>query len=361
MLVTTALLLCGWFLWRTWSVLLPFQIGLVLAYIVLPLVNWLERYMPRWAAILSVYLGGILLLVGFFAYVVPPLTNQINRFIGEFPSLQEIQEHTDALIDQYERTLQAVPPSVQESIYEATDQVLERLQSNMTTYVQNAGTFLFTSVLQVVNTVTFILGFVIVPFWLFYVLKDQRAGFRVLNRMLPEQARADFWAILRIIDRVFSSYIRGQLFLGIVVGTMAGIGLFILGLFGLEVDFILILAIIAGITELIPFIGPVLGAIPAVVLGFFDSPTTGVAVIILYIGIQQIENNLLVPRIVGGSVGIHPAILMVLLVMLGQVFGLLGIILSAPIAAVLRDIFIYTHGRLSDPPRPAGLLPEQPG
>jgi predicted PurR-regulated permease PerM len=121
----------------------------------------------------------------------------------------------------------------------------------------------------------------------------------------------------------------------------------------------LLLAIIAGTTELIPIIGPVIGAIPAITLGFFDSVTTGVAVTILYVAIQQLENNFLVPRIVGESVGIHPAILMVLLVVLGQAFGLIGIILSAPLAAVVRDTFIYVNGRLSDPPRPAGLLPER--
>ena len=106
-------------------------------------------------------------------------------------------------------------------------------------------------------------------------------------------------------------------------------------------------------------IGPIIGAVPAVILGFVDSPTTGIAVLILYIAIQQLENNFLVPRIVGDSVGLHPAILMVLLVVCSQVFGLAGAILSAPMGAISRDVFSYLYGRLSEPPQPAGLLPER--
>jgi hypothetical protein len=120
---------------------------------------------------------------------------------------------------------------------------------------------------------------------------------------------------------------------------------------------VLILAVIAGVTELIPLIGPVLGSIPAIILGFTDSPTTGFAVLALYIAIQQLENNFLVPRIVGDSVGLHAAVLMVLLVVCSQVFGLLGAILSAPMGAVFRDVFQYLYGRLSEPPTPPGFMP----
>lgn len=359
LLIAVTLYGVGWFLWKTWSVLLPFQIGLVLAYMVLPLVNGLNRRMPRWSAILTVYLGGLVVFIGFFAYIVPPLISQINQLIGIVRSVQfdQIGEQINQLLAEYRAN---VPEAVRLPLEQGFEQAIERLQSNLTTYVQEFGTLLLASLFQVVNTVTFVLGFLIVPFWLFYVLKDERAGFTAVNNMLPEPIRPDFWAILRIIDRVFSSYIRGQLLLGLVIGVVAGVGLFILRLFGLDVDSILLLAVVAGITELIPIIGPVIGAIPAIILGFFDSPTTGIAVAILYVAIQQVENNFLVPRIVGESVGIHPAILMVVLVVLGQSFGLIGIILSAPLAAVIRDIFIYVHGRLSDPPRPAGLLPERP-
>jgi predicted PurR-regulated permease PerM len=114
----------------------------------------------------------------------------------------------------------------------------------------------------------------------------------------------------------------------------------------------MLLAIIAGITELIPIIGPIIGAIPGVIIGFTVSPATGLAVLLAYVVVQQLENNLLVPRIIGESVGIHPAILTVVLIAMGQVFGLLGVVLAAPLSAVARDLFVYTYRRLD------GLSPE---
>jgi predicted PurR-regulated permease PerM len=125
------------------------------------------------------------------------------------------------------------------------------------------------------------------------------------------------------------------------------VGLLILGLLGFRIPYILLLAILAGVTELIPIIGPIVGAIPAVLLGFTVSPGAGLAALALYVVVQQIENNVLVPRIVGESIGIHPAVLSVVLIAMGQVFGIIGIILSAPVAAIARDLFVYVYQRLS--------------
>lgn len=360
-LVATALYAVGSLLWNARSVLTPFIFGVILAYLFLPLVNRLEQRMPRWAAILVVYVAAIGLVVTFFAYIVPPLVGQIRQLINAFPSIREIQAQLNLLLDEYEQLLANLPPDIRTMIQEAVtgfiSQTINTIRTNLVSYLQEFGQFVVSSVLSVVNTVTFLLGFFLIPFWLFYVLMDQREGVATLNRTMPAWFRADFWAVTTIFDRVFSGYLRGQLLLGMAVGVAAAVGLTILSLFGMEVDYILLLAVIAGVTELIPIIGPIIGAVPAVILGFIDSPTTGFAVLLLYIGIQQLENNFLVPRIVGESVGLHPAVLMVLLVVCSQVFGLAGAILSAPLGAVSRDVFSYLYGRLSEPPRPAGELP----
>lgn len=364
-LVALAIYVVGWFFLRAGSALVPFILGLFLAYLFLPLVNRLDRDLPRWAAILIVYFGGFAAVFVFFSFIVPPLVEQIGALVRQLRAidLQMITSMFDLVEQRYEELLAGLPENIrvqiQEGVQNGINQAITTLQSNLTTYLQEIGTFLVTSTLQVINTVTFLLGFVLVPFFLFYVLLDQRAGLDTLDQLLPRALRRDFWTVATIIDYVLSGYIRGQLFLGFVVGLMAGLGLVILNLFGFEVNYILLLAVIAGVTELVPIIGPILGAVPAIVLGFFDSPATGIAVTVLYIAIQQLENNLLVPRIVGDSVDIHPAMLMLLLVVFGQVFGLLGIILSAPVTAVARDVFSYIYARLGDPPRPAGLLPDR--
>ncbi|MEI7769989.1 MAG: AI-2E family transporter [Chloroflexales bacterium] len=362
-LVLGAIYGVGWLLWTARSALTPFIIGIVLAYLLMPLVNRLNARQPRWVAILFVYLGSFAILLTFFAYIVPPLVDQVSQLLGALPNIAQIQQWSNVVMDKYQQILAALPTgmrsAVEQSVSSLATNGLNTLRTNFVGYLQGIGSFLLDSLLSVVNTVTFLLGFFLIPFWLFYVLMDQRAGADALNRMLPAWLRDDFWSLVIIIDHDVSSYVRGQIILGLSVGAAAGVGLIIIELFGLHVNYILLLAVIAAITELIPVIGPILGAVPAVILGFIDSPTAGIAVLILYVAIQQLENNFLVPRIVGDSVGLHPAILMVLLVVCSQVFGLAGAILSAPMGAISRDVFSYVYGRLSEPPLPAGLLPER--
>jgi predicted PurR-regulated permease PerM len=362
-LIAASLYGLGWLLWQARASLLPFVIGAVLAYMFLPLVNRFERRVPRWAAILIVYALVLGLVFTFFAFLVPPLTEQFGQLIQALPDLATVQVWADLAVEEYRLLLSSLPPAMQAEVQEAVSgaitQGINILRTNFLTYLRGIGTFLITSVLSVANTVSFLLGFFLIPFWLFYVLMDQRAGRDILDRTLPGAIRADFWSVISIVDHDFSGYLRGQLILGLAVGSAAGIGLTILNLLGLEVPYVLILAVIAGITELIPLVGPIIGSIPAIILGFADSPTTGLAVLALYVAIQQLENNFLVPRIVGESVGLHPAVLMILLVVCAQVFGVIGAILSAPLGAVFRDVFQYLYGRLSEPPTPAGYLPQR--
>ncbi len=363
LLIVVSLYLIGWLLVHAGSAVTPFIFGGVLAYLFLPLVNFFNRWLPRWLAILAVYLLTFGILVLAVALVIPPLIAQIADLIRSLPDIATIQREANRLLDEYEQLLASLPPAlqaeIQSAITSAAAEGLNTLRANFVNYLQSIGQFLVNSVLSVVNTVTFLLGFFLIPFWLFYVLMDQRAGRDYLDQMIHPRLRADFWAMITIIDHDLSGYLRGQLILGTSVGLASWIGLTALNIAGMQVPYTVLLAVIAGVTELVPVIGPIIGAIPAILLGLADSPTTALAVTILYIVIQQLENHILVPRIIGESVGVHPAVLMVVLVVCSQVFGLLGAILSAPLSAMARDLFLYLYGRLSDPPRPAGVLPER--
>lgn len=344
-------------LWQSGSALWPFIFGIVVAYLILPLVNYLDQFLPRWGAILLVYiLGGFLIVLG-FTFVVPPLVDQSRAAFSQIrlPSILELEAQADQIFDLYR---QYIPQEFQGELEATLASLLTQLQNNLTNLAQQAGTFLLQRAQQVFNTLAFLFGFIIIPFWIFYVLNDQRLGIAALNRLIHPAARTDFWSVLTITDRVFSNYIRGQIILGLAVGTASFVGLTVLNFFGFEIQYTLLLAVIAGFTELIPIVGPILGAIPAVLVALLtDSPGAALAVLALYVAIQQLEAHLLVPRIIGDSVGLHPAILMVILVIAGQVGGLLGVILAAPITAVARDVFRYVYGRLGDPPLPAGSLP----
>jgi len=141
--------------------------------------------------------------------------------------------------------------------------------------------------------------------------------------------------------------------LAVVAGAAVGLGLFIgvattLGLFLLGVNYYVILGIIAGITELIPIIGPILGAIPAIIVVLATEPEKTIWVILFYIGIQQLENTVLVPRIQGNAVEMHPALIIVLLAIAQQVAGFGGMLIAVPLAAVSRDLFKYIYSRLQE-------------
>jgi predicted PurR-regulated permease PerM len=346
LLALLALYAVGWLLWNAAPALTPFAIGLVLAYLLMPIVDRLDEGMPRWLAILVVYLGGIGVVAIAIAFIIPPAIDQVQQLVGSIPDTDSLLAMWNALVQEY-RAL--VPATLQQPIEQGLRNALQTAQTNLATYLQGVGTFIFTQILNILNTLTFLIGFLIIPIWLFYVLNDHDQAHSLVDRLLPRRARPDFWNIWGIADEVFSDYVRGQLLLGLAVGVMVGLGLLILRLLGFDVRYILLLAIVAGITELIPIIGPIIGAIPGVLVGFFggeNGAQAGLAVLVVYIVVQQLENNLLVPRIIGQSVGVHPAILTVILIAMGQVFGLLGVVLAAPLTAIARDLFVYIYRRL---------------
>jgi predicted PurR-regulated permease PerM len=347
LLVASAILVVGWLLWNARSALSPFAMGLVLAYLFLPIVNALDRHMPRPLAILIVYVVVIALVIGAIAFVVPPVVVQIQQLIASIPSVDQLQGVITHLLQQYQSH---VPEVIRQPINEGLDNALRDAQAHLTLYIQQVGLFLLGQIFQLLNVVSFLVGFLIVPIWLFYVLNDVGRGRPFLDRLLHPRLRADFWIIWDIVNRVLGDFVRGQIVLAVSVGMMVGAGLLILELVGFRVSYVLLLTIFAGVTELVPFIGPWLGAIPGVLLGLIVSPQTALAVGIVYVVVQQIEINFLRARIIGESVGIHPAILMVILIAMGYSFGLLGIIMAAPISAIARDLFIYVHRRLDGIP-----------
>lgn len=350
-LVALALYAIGWLLWSASATLAPFIFGLVLAYLLLPVVNFLDRTMPRVLAILIVYVAGLVILVASFAYLIPLIVNQVERLLASIPTPERLQQIANEILLQYR---QAVPDSVQKPVDDALANAAQTIQANIATYVQRAGTFLVNRVMQLLNTLTFLLGFIALPFWLFYVLHDADQGRTAVDQLLHPRLRADFWNVWTMFDRVLGSYVRGQLILCVAVGAAVGVGLLVLQLLGFAIgDYILVLALIAGVTEFIPVLGPTIGAVPGILIGLSVSPTTGLVVALIYFGVQQLENSLLVPRIIGESVGIHPAVLTVLMLAMGYLFGLLGIIFAPPAAAVARDLFVYVYKRLGGRTAPA--------
>lgn len=354
-LLVGALAAIVWLIWYTWVALVPFVVGGVIAYAVLPLVNRSSRLMPRFLAVLLAMSLVVLVLVAFFSLLAPILAEQVYAIYLNLPGLEEVRGY----LDQAKTYVHTLPEPTQRVINNASAQAMAKVQQNFNVYLTGLVNVAVSTVLRLFNTIGFILGFLVVPSWLLTVLTDQQRGKQALNRLLPTWLRGDFWAVLAIFDRAFGRFIRGQVLTGLVTGVLVYLGLQLLVyLYGLETTgrYEVLLAMIAGMTQLIPSIGPFLGVIPAALVGLSVSVQFSLMVIVLYVAIQWFIINFVYARVERNIIDIHPAILILIIVSLSQ-FGFWWILLAAPVAAVVRDLFRYAYGRFSEPPWPAGVLP----
>lgn len=342
-LIVILILLVGGMLYVARAALFPYIIGLVIAYLVLPLVNLLNRIMPaglterglsRPLAIIIVYLVVILVIVAFFIFLVPIVADQMQALWAQREELvAEGQALLNELLSKY-RTY--IPLNVQEII----QRNLETLIGLIGQAVQEGAIRTFK---VVSSTISYLLGIMVIPFWLFYILHDETRFKKSTFSLIPERYSPDVSHIIRIIDDILSAYIRGQLLLCLFIGIMSTVGLLIIG-----VDFAVLLGVVAGVFEVLPFVGPILGAIPAILVAALISEGKVLWTVLLFIVIQQVENTFLAPKIAGESVKLHPAIIMVVLVIGNEALGIWGMLVAVPITAIIRDVFKYLYLRLSD-------------
>ena len=332
-------------LWAARPVLVPFILGLVLAYLLLPLVHWLERHMPsrlrtwrvaRPLSIILTYLLFVILIAGLIAFVVPVLGRQVGNFVERLP------EYSTRLQGQVERGLQWYQENIPDDWKQSIEASLSDIAQGVFTRVRDS---LGTVLQSVFSSFNFLVGLVIIPFWLFYVLQDESHVKTGLVQALHPELRPDIQKLATLIDHVLSAYVRGQLILCLFVGVLATLALTIIG-----VPFAPVLGLIAGIFEVLPNIGPYLGAIPAILIALATDPISAVWVALAFFAIQMIENLILVPRISGQSVKLHPALVMMVLVVGGQLAGLWGMLIAVPVTAIIRDVFLYLYLRLLDDP-----------
>jgi predicted PurR-regulated permease PerM len=271
-----------------------------------------------------------------------PLIRQIQEFVADLP---DILERARPAVEEFYAGLNLSP------------EVRAYLDSLIAGAAEGAGSIdlggivapILGSVFGVIGAIT---AYAILPAWLFFLLKDRTKLADRLEAALPPTWRGDVFAVFAMIDRVFGNWIRGQILLGTVVGLASFIGLEVLStvvdpVFG---QYAVLLALIAGVLELVPFIGPIIAAVPAVLIGLTVGPGGFFAALILYLLIQQLENNILVPKIQGDAVELHPSAVMLALVVGAALAGVLGAIISLPVAAAGRDVFKYLFKRVSEPP-----------
>ena len=352
-LLLFAALVMAFVLYLGRDALSPFVVGLLLVYLLDPPVERLRRVgIPRALAVLVVYAVMAAVVVTVLILTIPPLVTQIAQFFGDTPKLAALVQDQVRRLHDFYLSLK-MPAELRATI----DQALGQFGKGTTISPAD--------VLPVFNSlagfVASTFGYVIIPVWVFYLLKDRPSLTRAFDRSLPPEWRADAWGVIHVAETVFGQWVRGQIVLGTTVALATFIGLEFLGV---AVDpvftqFALFLAILAGLLELLPIIGPIIAAVPLVLLGATASFQATIAALLLAFVIQQLENYFLVPKIQGDAVRLHPSAVMFALILGGAIAGLLGAILALPIAATGRDIFRYLFRRLS--PRDGDSLEMWPG
>lgn len=297
-----------WVLYLILDIVVLFFIVLVIVAFLSPLVDRLDKFLPRILAVAIVYLVILGILAGAGFIILPPLIIQIRSLSRDLPDLIYRFAPT------YE-TIRTFVSSSQQSLAQVSAS-LSQISTNLYTTTVGFLNGIFATITVLVLT--------------FYLLLEKEAAISSLKAFLPLDRKEQIVEAVRKISWKMGGWLRGQIILMIIIGILYLIVLKVLG-----VPYALALAVFAGLLEIIPYIGPILGAAPAVLIGFLISPLTGVILLIWFIVVQQLESHFLVPKVMQKTVGLSPVVIILALLIGGKLFGILGAVLGVPAAAAI--------------------------
>lgn len=314
-----ALLALVWILIQIKMVVVAVFISLVLGLALDPLVVKLKKLrLPRAVGVFLVFLLFLAGLLGLLAYVFTPMVNQTARFIVNLPQF----------LGPVLNSLGPIP---------FAGELQQQLVSQATILSAN----ILTIAGAIVTNALFLIMVLFLTFYFLLDLENLKARF---TAALNPRAQARVRMIIGSMEKHLGGWLRGQLFLMIVVGVLVYLGLFALG-----VEYAVPLAVIAGLLEVVPTIGPILSAIPALLVGFGSSVSLGFWILGLYVVVQQLENTLIVPNVMGRAVGLSPLATLLIIFAGAQLFGIGGAVLSIPAAIFLtilgKDLLSWNNSR----------------
>ncbi|MCM3125961.1 MULTISPECIES: AI-2E family transporter [Bacillaceae] len=310
------------------TIFFPILITGFLYFLLNPVVDFLQRKkVPRVLAILIIYVVFGALLVLAIGNLVPAVSKQATELANDLPEFAN--KTTDYF---YDVVRSSEFKSFRDEQREMIDTVQERLIEYANT-LPNKLTSGLKGFLGVVTNIAIIL--VTVPFLLFYMFKDGHRFPQAVSKFIPKEYRDEGLKILKETGETLSAYIQGQVTVASAVGILAFIGYMII-----DLRYALIMALIVAFTNIIPYVGPIIGGAPAVLVGFFDSPTKALLVVVVILVAQQIEGNLLSPLILGKTLDTHPATIIIILLAAGNLAGVLGMVLAVPTYAVIKTIIL---------------------
>lgn len=316
-----------YFLYVIKDILIILFVALIFSSALDPSVDWMQgKKIPRSIGIILIYVV-LLIIISLSIYlIIPPIAQEIGDLSANSPRYIEKILAEISSFKQY---------SIEHGIIDEIKSGLGSISENL----QAAASGVFATVSNIFGG---IVSFFLILVITFYMVVEENAIKKLVWSLAPEKHQTYIMHLINRMQKKVGLWLRGQLLLSFFIFVLSYIGLLIL-----DVRYALVLAIIAGITEFVPYVGPILGAIPAVFLAFTQSPTLAVFVAALYFVVQQTENHILVPKVMEKTVGLNPIISIAVLLVGYQIAGIAGAILSIPVATAasvfIKDVFASKH------------------
>lgn len=323
-LKTVAILLVLAFLWLIRDIVIIVLFSLILASAIDPLVDRMQRFrIPRALSVLLFYLVIVVVVLGITTLLVPAFAQQAGDLVRELPDLFQGEHLTwvqdlQLLAQRFELTESArnFLTSVGQTLSESTGGVFATLSSFF------AGAFSVAAIAVLT----------------FYLTVEEKGIKKFFAFVVPSRHHTYVTDLTNRIQQRLGGWLRGYLSLGLIVAVLTYVGLLVVG-----VDYALVLALFAGLMEFVPLVGPILAAIPALFFAFTQNPVLAIFVLVLYFGIQQLENHVLVPKIMQRSAGLSPVVVILVILVGAKVAGFIGLLLAVPLTIALvefgKDVF----------------------
>jgi len=301
-----------------------FSIAFMLAYFFDPLYKYLiSKKAPKVLAIIIVFGIIITLLILTIFFLIPSVINQLNTLYKEIPNF----------IENYQNLILSIKPQLSKFINPADVEIL--LKENLSELQRNAlglSQSIIIYLSNIVSRITF--GIVIVPLILFYLMRDIFKFKENLYIFVSKKNKKEFKEVLEEIDYIISGFIRGRIIVCVIVGTLIGIGLYFLNL-----KFALIIGIVSGVFNFVPYLGPIVGVFLTLIFALGSPWWTLLMIVALFVLVNQLEAAYLNPHILGKGLGLHPLTVILSMLICGQLLGILGVLVAVPLTAILKVLF----------------------
>jgi len=307
------------FLYVLKDVLIIFLFALIIASAISPFANWLdEKGFPRLLGVLLLFLIVLILAITLLSLIIPYVSQDISQLVSTLPqfvakvstSLEKVQQGSPQYLDFLSE--------------------IQNILETFSTYLQQSSQSIIGLVISIFGGVMSAIAILIISFYLSVTKKGIES---FLGSVVPEKYEDYAMGLWKRAELKVGLWLQGQLLLGLVMGLLVYVGLSLMG-----IKFALVLGFLAAILEIVPMVGPVLAAIPAIFLAFLQSPSLGLWVIVFYVVVQQLETHVLVPVVLGKTTGLNPVVVIIALLIGQNLAGIPGMILSVPVATIIVEM-----------------------